>query len=168
INIRFLFLPTEHDPDSYVREFGADAFRAALAEASALSRFLLDELASRHELGEAEGRASCLHEAAPLLAAIPDCALKVQIERELARQVLLTPEEMTQALAQALADPSRRRPGSRRRAACLGVIRYCAGHGLSGTLARRRRLAGAVPAGCPQWRLCHARRAEASLARSPR
>ena len=110
INIRFLFLPTEHDPDSYVREFGADAFRAALAEASALSRFLLDELASRHELGEAEGRASCLHEAAPLLAAIPDCALKVQIERELARQVLLTPEEMTQALAQAQARQAMRAP----------------------------------------------------------
>jgi DNA primase len=110
INIRFLFLPAEHDPDSYVREFGADAFRAALAEASALSRFLLDELASRHELGEAEGRASCLHEAAPLLAAIPDCALKVQIERELARQVLLTPEEMAQVLVQAQARQAARGP----------------------------------------------------------
>ncbi|MGN6580237.1 MAG: DNA primase [Bordetella sp.] len=110
INIRFLFLPAEHDPDSYVREFGADAFRAALAEASALSRFLLDELASRHKLGEAEGRASCLHEAAPLLAAIPDCALKVQIERELARQVLLTPEEMSQVLAQAYARQASRGP----------------------------------------------------------
>ena len=110
INIRFLFLPAEHDPDSYVREFGADAFRAALAEASALSRFLLDELASRHDLGEAEGRASCVHEAGPLLAAIPDCALKVQIERELARQVLLTPEEMAQVLAQAQARLAARGP----------------------------------------------------------
>jgi DNA primase len=24
--IRFLFLPSEHDPDSYVREFGTEAF----------------------------------------------------------------------------------------------------------------------------------------------
>ena len=100
IAIRFLFLPAEHDPDSYVRELGADAFRACLGEAVALSRFLLDELASRHNMDEAEGRASCLHEAKPLLASIPECALRVQIEREMARLVQLTPEEMAQMLAQ--------------------------------------------------------------------
>ena len=105
IAIRFLFLPAEHDPDSYVRELGAEAFRTCLAEATALSRFLLEELASRHNLGEAEGRASCLHEAKPLLAAIPECALRLQIEREMARQVQLTPEEMAQVLAQAPARP---------------------------------------------------------------
>ena len=99
ISIRFLFLPAEHDPDSYVREFGAEAFRTSLGEAAALSRFLLDELAGRHKLDEAEGRAACLHEAGPLLATIPECALRVQIERELARQVMLTPEEMAQVLA---------------------------------------------------------------------
>ncbi len=105
ITIRFLFLPTEHDPDSYVREFGEQAFRACLADAVALSRFLLDELASRHNLGEAEGRASCLHEAKPLLATIPECALRVQIEREMAKLVQLTPEEMAQILAQQPAKP---------------------------------------------------------------
>jgi DNA primase len=100
INLRFLFLPAEHDPDSYVREFGAEAFRACLGEATALSRFLLDELASRHNLVEAEGRAACMHEAKPLLAAIPACGLKTQIERELGKLVQLTPEEVAHALAQ--------------------------------------------------------------------
>ena len=100
ITLRFLFLPDEHDPDSYVREFGAEAFRACMAEAPALSRFLLDELGQRHNLAEAEGRAACLHEAMPLIATIPPCALRIQIERELARQVQLTPEEMTQIMAQ--------------------------------------------------------------------
>lgn len=105
IAIRFLFLPSEHDPDSYVRELGAEAFRACLGEAVALSRFLLDELASRHNMDEAEGRASCLHEAKPLLASIPECALRVQIEREMAKLVQLTPEEMAQVLAQQPAKP---------------------------------------------------------------
>jgi DNA primase len=100
INLRFLFLPSEHDPDSYVREFGAEAFRASLVEASALSRFLLDELASRHNLNEAEGRAACMHEARPLLATVPACGLKTQIERELGKLVQLTPEEVAHALAQ--------------------------------------------------------------------
>ncbi|OZI23535.1 DNA primase [Bordetella genomosp. 9] len=106
INLRFLFLPAEHDPDSYVREFGAEAFRASLGEATALSRFLLDELASRHNLAEAEGRAACMHEAKPLLAAIPACGLKTQIERELGKLVQLTPEEVAQALAQATPPPT--------------------------------------------------------------
>lgn len=93
-SIRFLFLPSEHDPDSYVREFGAEAFRASLAEADPLSRFMLDELASHHTLGEAEGRAACVHEAKPLLAAIPPGTLRLQIEREFAQIVKLTPEEL--------------------------------------------------------------------------
>ena len=108
ITIRFLFLPSEHDPDSYVRAFGEQAFRECVSEADALSRFLLDELSARHALGEAEGRASCLHEARPLLALIPECALRVQIERELAKLVQLTPEEMARILAQAEAQAAAR------------------------------------------------------------
>jgi len=93
-SIRFLFLPQEHDPDSYVREFGAEAFRASLAEADPLSRFMLDELASHHAMDEAEGRAACVHEAKPLLALMPAGTLRMQIEREFARLVKLTPEEL--------------------------------------------------------------------------
>lgn len=92
--IRFLFLPQEHDPDSYVREYGAEAFRAALAEADPLSRFMLDELASHHAMDEAEGRAACVHEAKPLLALMPAGTLRMQIEREFAKTVRLTPEEL--------------------------------------------------------------------------
>src|SRR3546814_9703445 len=28
VSVRFLFFPAEHDPDSYIREFGQEAFRA--------------------------------------------------------------------------------------------------------------------------------------------
>lgn len=99
VSMRFLFLPEEHDPDSYVREFGEQAFRAQLAEAMPLSRFLLDELAARHNLAEAEGRAACVHEARPLIEAMPECALRLQLQRELARMVQLTPEELAQTFA---------------------------------------------------------------------
>lgn len=99
VSIRFLFLPTEHDPDSYIREFGAEAFRATVAEAAPLSRFMIDELGSRHAMHEAEGRAACVHEAKPLLALLPDGTLRMQIEREFAKSVQLTPEELSQMMA---------------------------------------------------------------------
>lgn len=95
ISIRFLFLPAEHDPDSYIRQFGEEAFRACLAESDALSTFFLNELASRHALKEVEGRAALVHEARPLLALIPQITLKVQLQNEFARLAQLTPEELT-------------------------------------------------------------------------
>lgn len=99
VAIRFLFLPYKHDPDSYIRDYGVKAFRASLAQAEPLSAFLLSELGSRHAMDEPEGRAACIHEAAPLLSQLPDTALKVQIEREFAQQVRLTPEELESMLA---------------------------------------------------------------------
>ncbi len=100
ISIRFLFLPSEHDPDSYIRQFGEEAFRACLAESDALSTFFLNELAARHSIHELEGRSALVHEAKPLLALIPAIALKVQLQNELARLVQFTPEELNQLLAQ--------------------------------------------------------------------
>ncbi|MGE4451072.1 DNA primase [Castellaniella sp.] len=99
ISMRFLFLPESHDPDSYVRAYGVQALRACLDEAVPLSRFMLDELASRHDLDEAEGRAACVHEARPLFGQMPEGGFRLQMEREFARRVRLTPEELAQLLA---------------------------------------------------------------------
>ena len=97
-SIRFLFLPEGHDPDSYVREFGPDGFRTALKEAMSLSQFMLSELVGRHPMEEAEGRARCIHDARPLLQAMPAGALRMQVQRELAQLTRLTPEELTQLI----------------------------------------------------------------------
>jgi DNA primase len=102
ISIRFLFLPADHDPDSYIRKFGEEAFRACLNESDALSTFFLNELSSRHSIQELEGRSALVHEAKPLLALIPAIALKVQLQNELARLVQFTPEELSQLMAQDL------------------------------------------------------------------
>ena len=56
--LAFLFLPTEHDPDSFVRAEGADAFRTAALAATPLARFLIQTLSERHALDSAEGRAA--------------------------------------------------------------------------------------------------------------
>src|SRR3546814_11705708 len=96
--MRLLLLPAEHDPDSYIKEYGSEALKATASEAVPLSRFMLDELASRHAMLEAEGRAACVHEAKPLLGLLPESTLRAQIEREFAKLVQLTPEELAQML----------------------------------------------------------------------
>jgi DNA primase len=98
VSLRFLFLPAEHDPDSFIREFGLEGFRSALRDATALSQFMLGELAERHRMDEAEGRARCVHDAKPLVQAMPAGALRMQIQRELATLTRLTPEELGQLL----------------------------------------------------------------------
>ncbi|CAG4893983.1 DNA primase [Paraburkholderia saeva] len=77
--IRFLFLPTEHDPDSYVREFGTEGFSEQVARAMPLSQFMLNEVLTGKELDQPEGKARALFDAKPLLQALPANALRAQI-----------------------------------------------------------------------------------------
>lgn len=77
--IRFLFLPVEHDPDSYVREFGNEAFAEQIERAMPLSQFMLSEVVAGKELDTPEGRARALFDAKPLLQALPANALRAQI-----------------------------------------------------------------------------------------
>jgi len=111
VALRFLFLPQGHDPDSYCQDEGIDAFREQLQSAQALSAYMLEELARRHPLEEAEGRAACVHEAAPLLVALPDTVIKTQLLQEFATLVRLTPEELNARLA-SVAQPVRPGPTS--------------------------------------------------------
>jgi DNA primase len=92
--IQFLFLPPEHDPDSYVREFGPEAFEAQIKDAMPLSRFLLKEVAGEHNLHTAEGRARAQFDAKPLLQSMPASALRLQIVRALAQMTQSTPAEI--------------------------------------------------------------------------
>jgi len=85
-SIRFLFLPPEHDPDSYVRECGQVAFEQAVAQALPLSAMLLRTAQDGADLATPEGRARMLAQAKPLLAHMPVGLLREQMLAELARQ----------------------------------------------------------------------------------
>ena len=92
--IRFLFLPSEHDPDSYVRAYGAPAFEKVIKEAMSISSFFFKIVSEAHELTTPEGRAHTHHAAKPLLLSMPPIALRTQILRELAIRTNTTPAEL--------------------------------------------------------------------------
>lgn len=84
-SVRFLFLPPEHDPDSYVREKGPQAFNQCIEQALPLSKHLIDVAQTDCDVSCAEGRAKFLVHAKPLWQALPDGALKRQMLTELGR-----------------------------------------------------------------------------------
>jgi DNA primase len=94
-SIKFLFLPPEHDPDSFIREFGADAFLRFVNEATPLSRFMIEAAREGCDLGTAEGRAHMASNARPLWSTLPEGALKRQLLGEIAGMVQLDAQELS-------------------------------------------------------------------------
>jgi len=92
--MRFLFLPREHDPDSYIREHGKEAFEQLVREAPTLSEFLIAELRAEHDLSRAEGRAGFLSAAKPHLEKLTAPGLKLQLVREFAELARLTTDDV--------------------------------------------------------------------------
>ena len=113
--VRFLFLPEGEDPDTFVRKHGKAGFEGQLKGARPLSRFLLDELASRVDLATAEGRANMLHAAKPLLKQMQANALRLQLVRELAEKCRTSPEEVAQLCDLGQTSPSGRTASASRR-----------------------------------------------------
>ncbi len=95
-SVRFLFLPPEHDPDSFIRAEGADAFGAAVKGAVPLSRFLLDAAAEDCDMDTAEGRSRFAANARPLWQQLPAGALAQQLLGDIAAQVQIGVHELEQ------------------------------------------------------------------------
>jgi DNA primase len=95
-SIKFLFLPAEHDPDSFIRAHGTDAFAKQVSEAVPLSRFLVESASEGCDLTTAEGRAHMASNARPLWTALPDGVLKRQLLGELAELTQLNARDLSE------------------------------------------------------------------------
>ena len=88
--IRFVFLPENQDPDSFVRDNGAKAFEGALAEGVPLSDFLVQELALKVDMDSVDGRARLAELAKPLVQRIPQGVYRELLTERLAEAVGLS------------------------------------------------------------------------------
>jgi DNA primase len=110
---RFLFLPDGHDPDSFVRAQGAEAFEQQVAQAVPLSRQLIEQAGISCDLDTAEGRARLLSQARPMWHALPDGGLRRQILIELAQAARTSPDDVSRLWGVAPPRPARPTPGAR-------------------------------------------------------
>ena len=124
-NVKFLFLPPEHDPDSFIREHGSQAFARMVSDATPLSRFMIEVSREGCDVDTAEGRALLASQAKPLWMALPEGILKTQLlgefadligigERELQRLWLAAGQrptaERSRLAGKGLANPTSAKP----------------------------------------------------------
>jgi len=124
-NVKFLFLPAEHDPDSFIREHGSEAFARMVSDATPLSRFMIEVSREGCDIDTAEGRALLASQAKPLWMALPEGILKTQLlgefadligigERELQRLWLAAGQrptaERSRLAGKGLANPTSAKP----------------------------------------------------------
>lgn len=93
-DVAFLFLPRDHDPDSYVRARGGEAFNDLALEASPLEGFFLANAMQGCQLEYAEGRARLVATTAPRLQQIKAPAMLRRILTAIALHTGFTVEEL--------------------------------------------------------------------------
>lgn len=92
--IRFLFLPEGHDPDSLVGEEGAEAFERRLETTLPLSEYLVRELSEQSDLAHADGRARFSESARPLWAKLPEGVYRELMLARIAEVVGIAPQRL--------------------------------------------------------------------------
>jgi DNA primase len=98
--IRFVFLPDGHDPDTYVNEHGSAAFEEAVNTGTALSEFLIGELASQVDMTTVDGKARLAELAKPLVNSIPPGVYRELLIDSLADSVGLASAKLGKMLQQ--------------------------------------------------------------------
>ena len=69
--LRFLTLPNNHDPDTFIKSQGADAMREQITNAMPLSQYIFAYLSERHDLSLVEGKAKLMSQVRALTTALP-------------------------------------------------------------------------------------------------
>jgi DNA primase len=103
--IRFLFLPDGHDPDSLVGEEGAEAFERRLDATLPLSEYLIRELSEQSDLTHADGRARFSENARPLWAKLPEGVYRELMLARIAQVVGIAPHRLQELWGGGLAAP---------------------------------------------------------------
>ncbi len=109
--VRFVVLPPEHDPDSLIKERGADAFEAELEKSLTLTQFFVKTVGKDKDFSTAEGRSQFLAEAKPLIVSMRSAPfLRTQLVAELAMHARMAPDELERAFGIAAPRPVVRQP----------------------------------------------------------
>ncbi len=106
--LKFMFLPEGHDPDTLVAEEGAAAFEGRLNRALPLSEYLIQQLVTEVDLDHVDGRAKLKALAEPLFAKMPEGVYREMLAEGLAARVGMPAATLKKAF---VSDAKRSIPG---------------------------------------------------------
>ena len=105
--IRFLFLPEGHDPDTLVGEEGREAFEKRLETTLPLSEYLVRELSEQADLSHADGRARFSELARPMIAKLQEGVYRELLLTRIAGVIGIPPQRLQELWSGSGASPSR-------------------------------------------------------------
>ena len=113
LKLRFLFLPKEHDPDSFVREFGKEKFEQEMQQAIPLSQYIVQHLIADNALNSQEDQIKLLHDATPILMEIKAPLSALYMRKKIAELAGISEAELQQKLK--LPNPNKAPPPTTQR-----------------------------------------------------
>ena len=101
LDAAFIFLPEGHDPDSYIRSEGVEAFRQRAEEGMPLNQFFFETLMKPLDINSLAGKSQLIHATKPYLFKIPDGPYKHLLLDELSRLTHLELHRISQLIEEA-------------------------------------------------------------------
>ena len=142
--IRFLFLPQGEDPDTLVRQVGAEDFERRVRTARHLSDYFFEHLGAEVDMQSLDGRARLAEQAKPLLNQLPAGVYREMMTARLAQVVGLPPDHLGMGTARRPRRPLGRRPAAAGR---MTPVRWAIA-----ILLQHPQLAASAAAGSEDWR----------------
>ncbi len=99
VRLKFLFLPIEHDPDSYVRAFGKERFEAEVAAAMPFSQYIIQQLTAENPLNAPEDKVQLMNDAEPILKQLQGAPrLSLLLQKKVAELASVSLDELKSSL----------------------------------------------------------------------
>lgn len=110
--LKFMFLPDGEDPDTLVKQQGAEAFEALVIQAKNYSDFFLESLESRVDMASMDGRARLIEIARPYLRHIPAGVYREMLEQQLASRAKTDTSVLHKHLDKPQPSPQQHKPAT--------------------------------------------------------
>jgi DNA primase len=98
LKLKFLFLPKEHDPDSYIREFGKEKFESEIKVAMPLSQYIVRYLSADNPLNSDEDKVKLLSDVKPILLAIEAPLSGLYLRKKIAELAGISEDDLREKL----------------------------------------------------------------------